>query len=637
MKENLTHSLPAKIIAFILLIITACTTLASALGVVFMLDSQSYTRGQKEVLDAIFSSTSYADAQELFYYHMTDDTEGARAYCAGKNISYTISAATSPPLENKDSVAGHYSYLHSFDGVYRSTNPSAGTYVITDPSLVDVIPRETIVQITIDDTFPHYDKYAAIHQGVTLLYDLRYGVIGIFAISAIAALGCFLFLLCAAGHKKGVEGIVASRLTRKLPFDLHTAIILTALFLLTCVSYESLYNANTILVFLGMGICFVVALIVGTLYCMNFAVRVKLGKWWENTLIYRFGGIFLRGCKKVLRASAALVHSLPLIWKTAVFCALFAFASLITVMIGSDSARGTIWLFAMVILLPAFLYIALMLRKLQAASHALASGDLSFQVDTSKMIWDFQDAGENLNQISVGMAHAVEERLKSERFKTELITNVSHDIKTPLTSIINYADLIGKEESANPKIAEYSAVLLRQSERLKKLIEDLVEASKASSGSTEVLLSPCELGVLLTQTVGEYEQKLSERELTLIVTKPETPITIMADGRLLWRVFDNLMSNVYKYAQSGTRVYLSLEERRGRAVIVLKNTSSYPLNLSPEELMERFVRGDASRHSEGNGLGLSIAQSLTELQNGRLALSVDGDLFKVTLGFEARS
>ncbi|MBP3479863.1 MAG: sensor histidine kinase, partial [Oscillospiraceae bacterium] len=212
-------------------------------------------------------------------------------------------------------------------------------------------------------------------------------------------------------------------------------------------------------------------------------------------------------------------------------------------------------------------------------------------------------------------------------------TNVSHDIKTPLTSIINYADLIEKEPCENSTITEYAGVLHRQSERLKRLIDDLVEASKASTGNLEVLLAPCEVGVMLTQTAGEYEQRLTEKELTLVTNQPERPVKILADGRRLWRVFDNLMNNICKYAQRGTRVYLTLEEQDGQAVISFKNISREPLNLSPDELMERFVQGDVARSTEGNGLGLSIAKSLTELQNGTMELTTDGDLFKVVVSF----
>ena len=219
--------------------------------------------------------------------------------------------------------------------------------------------------------------------------------------------------------------------------------------------------------------------------------------------------------------------------------------------------------------------------------------------------------------------------------RTELITNVSHDIKTPLTSIINYVDLIKKEKPENEKVKEYLDVLDRQSVRLKKLIEDLVEASKASTGNLTVYLTECEAGVLLSQTVGEFDERLRDAGLTPILNMPETPVKIMADGRRLWRVFENLMSNVCKYSLCGTRAYMELYEKDGKAFIVFKNISKCELNISGDELVERFVRGDTSRNTEGSGLGLSIAKSLTELQKGEMRIEVDGDLFKVTLIFDA--
>ena len=251
------------------------------------------------------------------------------------------------------------------------------------------------------------------------------------------------------------------------------------------------------------------------------------------------------------------------------------------------------------------------------------------------MFWDLKEHGRDLNEIGKGMAIAVEDRLKSERMKTELITNVSHDIKTPLTSIINYADLISKEETKNRKTKEYCDVLVRQSEKLKRLLEDLVEASKAASGNLEVDMMPLNASIFVQQSAGEYEERLEKAGLKLVTSLPEEEITIMADGRRMWRIFDNLMNNILKYGQSDTRVYLSLKKEDGNAVFVFRNTSRDELNISPEELMERFTRGDSSRNSEGNGLGLSIARSLTELQNGKMELDIDGDLFKVTLSFLA--
>ena len=223
--------------------------------------------------------------------------------------------------------------------------------------------------------------------------------------------------------------------------------------------------------------------------------------------------------------------------------------------------------------------------------------------------------------------------MKSERFRTELITNVSHDIKTPLTSIINYVDLIKKEGVTDPVLQEYVEVLDRQSLRLKKLIEDLMEASKASTGNLSVNLEVCDATVMLSQVVGEFAGRAEANNLELVVDCPEPPVTIMADGRHLWRVLDNLMSNVCKYAMPGTRVYINLEVFHGMVIMTFRNISKSPLNISSDELMERFVRGDSSRNTEGSGLGLNIAQSLTSLMNGNMAIQIDGDLFKAIVSF----
>ena len=221
--------------------------------------------------------------------------------------------------------------------------------------------------------------------------------------------------------------------------------------------------------------------------------------------------------------------------------------------------------------------------------------------------------------------------MRSEHFKAELITNVSHDLKTPLTSIINYVDLLKKESIDNPQARAYLEVLDRKSQRLKKLTEDLVEASKASTGSLTVTLERLDLSQLLDQAVAEYLDRLEDKGLTVVGALPDHPVWVMADGRHLWRVMDNLLSNCAKYAMEGTRVYLSVQEYSDSAAFSLKNISRDELNVPPERLMERFVRGDESRTEEGSGLGLSIAQSLTELQRGKFEISIDGDLFKATV------
>ena len=224
--------------------------------------------------------------------------------------------------------------------------------------------------------------------------------------------------------------------------------------------------------------------------------------------------------------------------------------------------------------------------------------------------------------------------MKSERLKTELITNVSHDIKTPLTSIINYVDLMKNENIENPKVQEYLEILDNKSQRLKKLTEDLVEASKASSGNIKLTIEKLNLKELIKQVRGEFEDKFEKRGLTIIETLPEEEIYIEADSRYMYRVLENMYVNISKYALENSRVYIDVEKENDTAKVILKNISKDKLNISVDELMQRFVRGDSARSTEGSGLGISIAKSLTELQNGKFNIYLDGDLFKVVIEFK---
>ena len=235
--------------------------------------------------------------------------------------------------------------------------------------------------------------------------------------------------------------------------------------------------------------------------------------------------------------------------------------------------------------------------------------------------------------ISRGLKAAVTEQVKAERLKTELITNVSHDLKTPLTSIISYVDLLKRENIENPRVQEYITVLEQKSSRLKNLTEDLVEASKASSGNITLDLIPIHYTEILQQSLGEFEDKLAARSLQVLTTLPQEDVLILADGRQLFRVLENLLNNCCKYALLGSRVYIELQKDEEIATFTMKNISEAPLNVSPEELTERFVRGDVSRSTEGSGLGLSIAKSLTKLMNGKMKIEIDGDLYKVSLSF----
>lgn len=374
-----------------------------------------------------------------------------------------------------------------------------------------------------------------------------------------------------------------------------------------------------------------------------FAATVKWGTWWNGTVTYKLLKLLARVLKVICAAAKkagiycwCFVRKLPLVWKTGVALAIILFGNLIITinMYWYSEVAIAFWILGAVVIGVGVLYIALCMRRLQQGGEKLAAGDLEYQIDKKGLFLDLAKHADNLNSIGKGMAIAVEEKTKSERLKAELITNVSHDIKTPLTSIINYVDFLKKEELTNPKAVEYIEVLDRQANRLKKLTNDLVDASKASTGNIQIDLRPCQVDILLEQTLGEYKEKAEANDLKFVVNTPEEEVEILADGRRLWRVFDNLLNNICKYSQPGTRVYVDLKVDEDKLLIMYRNTSKYELNIPAEELTGRFVRGDSSRHTEGSGLGLSIARDLTELQGGTFDLFIDGDLFKVVMAFD---
>lgn len=275
-------------------------------------------------------------------------------------------------------------------------------------------------------------------------------------------------------------------------------------------------------------------------------------------------------------------------------------------------------------------------EQIIAGLKKITDGDLQYKIPTEKLSGEQEMVADYINHIGEGLDAAVENSLKNERMKTELITNVSHDIKTPLTSIINYVDLLKRENPEDPKIRGYLEVLENKAQRLKVLTEDVVEASKASTGNIALEMTDLNFIELVHQVIGEFEEKFEERNLTMVVHFDEEEAIICADGRRLWRVLENVFGNVSKYAMENTRVYVDVKVDRPNVQLSLKNISAQPLNISADELTERFIRGDVSRNTEGSGLGLSIAKDLVQLQGGEFRLYLDGDLFKVTIEFKMK-
>ncbi len=464
-----------------------------------------------------------------------------------------------------------------------------------------------------------------------LLVENRNTLIWLTAVLFVLCLALVIFLLCAAGHKEGVEGIHLNWVDR-IPLDLYLAL---ALAIGSCVLMLGI-NATGVdfvpaVILLAILLALAVLLVMSVL--MTLSTRFKSGAFWKNTLVYRCLCLLFRMGKGLKDGLSYCAKHLHLYWQAGlIFAGVTLLEFLVVAAFGSESIC-VIWFLAKLVETPLLVLILISLQKLKAGGEALAEGNLNASVDLRHMYGVLKHHGENLNSIAQGMQKAVQQQLKSERFRTDLITNVSHDIKTPLTSIVNYVDLLKKEDVQPEKAKEYIAVLDRQSARLKKLTEDLVEASKASSGTLPVHLEAVDVNVLLSQVSGEYQSRFELCKLEPIVKLSSEDPQILADGKLLWRVFDNLLSNICKYAMPGTRVYFTSEVQDGRVSISFKNISNYPLDITADELLERFVRGDSSRSTEGSGLGLSIAQSLTSLQKGTFDLVVDGDLFKANLSF----
>lgn len=640
------RTIGAKAVCFALCILSLIMTVASVFAAVCMISAEIYTLPEGTVVESLNYELIRHNAYDLAYKALDvygDHTHSIkRDYDADvTNMRFCFSDVITGEaiIQNgydADASARVYSYYFDTLGYTDGSRDIIMMYGDENGS------ADYILNVYVDGSMKVYDGFAFIRDAVAVAYALKYWIYVIAVFCLGLCITAFVILMCASGRRRGTEEIVPGILT-PVPIDILIAV--TAL--IAAVGLELvvdvLYTGEAALVAMLIGWAVIAAnMLLGL--CMTIACRVKLKTlfsgtfiWWALKLIFRILKAVVKGIGRVFKAVFSLIRAIPLVWKTALIVTANLLVDLLLIFLAMDwywyaEMYLTFLTVKNIFIAAAVIYIALSMRTLQKGGEAIAKGDVSYRVDTRRMPWDFKKHGEDLNSISDGITIALEQRLQSERTKTELITNVSHDIKTPLTSIINYANLIS-EESDPDKTKEYSDVLVRKSEHLKRLLDDLVEISKATTGNLEVTLSPCDAGVLLGQAAGEFEDRCRDAELELITSIPETPIRIMADSRRIWRVFENLMTNACKYSLKGSRVYLSLTKEGNQACFIFRNTSSAALNISAEELAERFVRGDSSRSTEGNGLGLSIARSLTELQGGHMDINIDGDLFKVTLRF----
>ena len=527
-------------------------------------------------------------------------------------------------------------------------------------------------------------------------YTHRYNIIWVLGASLLLFAALFTYLCCAAGKKPKSDEVCPGGLNR-LPLDLYAVLAGGAVVGIAILGWEFLensfdwYNPQWMLIPAAAVMAFVACLIaVAFLFACAAQFKMKHFYWAKHSLISILlvagwkvavwclkklwqGGKWLFGklppvCKKLFELVKKLFYVLKdilaalwgvfvKIWKTVwslvraflrfTWHALQRFSQLLPLtwqwlLVGLGMIFVLLVCFNVRSIGSQFFGIALCICIVMYGAHCfglllentkrMSKGDLDTKVDDKLLLGSFQEYATHLNALADVAVEAAKQQMKSERMKAELVTNVSHDIKTPLTNIINYVDLLQKAETQE-QAEQYLEVLDRQSQRLKKLIEDLMEMSKASTGNMTVDLMAVNAVEAINQALGEFSEKLEKAQLTPVFNPPENPVMMTADGRLTWRVLSNLLGNAVKYALPGTRLYIDLVAMNGQVLISLKNISKEQLNVSSEELMERFVRGDASRNTEGSGLGLNIARSLMELQKGQLQLLVDGDLFKATLIF----
>ncbi|MCM1101553.1 MAG: HAMP domain-containing histidine kinase [Clostridium sp.] len=642
-KGNITESVGFKIVLFFVLAVGSFVGCLFVLLGLVLWDNGGYREGyvafKTNMMEReAYNHMTYICMDSRNFATLSDMERAFMLESQRNNVTYSIVRVHDGKeyWSNADEAGGESPYVYT----YACERPTR-----YNPTTEKWEEQTYMVYLYVDPDFPKQDTFRYINEWAGFIFQMRFDGLIAAAIGIFLAIISFILLMCSAGHRRGQEGVTPGVLSN-IWLDLLTAFFgagAVGIGALTVIVWQELSNAIGLMIVLSAGLT--LEAVWCTIYLREFALRMKMGKWWQHSLLYTLIRALTRAARRAGKALVILIKGIPGIAQVVLVIAALTLGEFLGLLMFRWDYHILVfcWVLEKILIIPPVLYAALAFRKLQKGGRALAEGDLSHKLDTRYLVLDFKEHGEDLNRIGEGISHAVEERLRSERLKTELITNVSHDLKTPLTSIINYADLLGSvaagdgsgEDQADreARIKEYSEVVLRQSGRLKKLLEDLVDISKASTGNMEVVPTPCELGVLLTQVAGEYETRLAEKNLDLHMAKPEEEVRIMADGRHLWRVFDNLMNNICKYAQEGSRVYLNLERGEDKVEIIFRNMSKYELNISAQELEERFVRGDASRHMEGSGLGLSIAKSLVELQQGTMEILTDGDLFKVILSF----
>ena len=591
--------------------------------------SVSTTQGYTTTISS--AKDVYSVSTQLFYCDGNLYT-----YSEGDDEFYLVNSASTQKISGIDSYPDTMLSLgFTYNGshyAYDNTEDEPGFYWTDNETLTytDVSTTYTITCYLLKD-MPHNDQYRSLYLFSKTLYSRRYPLCGITAGLLVSALLLLVLLCCTVGRVNGKDEAVLNPIHR-IPGEIALIPLILGIGFGVGSLGSSFAYYQAALVGLGFSCAICAPFLV--YFFTTLCARIKTHTLLHNTLCARLWRLIRKAGKSASTAGTAFFLHLPLIWKVmGAYLALCVLELIgLWLLFWGNGALYFFWAVEKLLLGGILAYVCMSFLRLKSGAERISAGDYNTKVSTDHLVLDFKSTADTLNHIQDGINTAVESRMRSERLKTELITNVSHDLKTPLTSIVSYVDLLKQEPAGSPAAEEYLQVLDRQSARLKKLIEDLVEASKASTGNITVHAEPLDFSMMLGQALGEYNERLEKAGLIPVAKLPEAPVMISADGRLLWRILDNLLGNAVKYAMPGTRLYVTLTADT-HAIVTFRNISREPLDVTPEELMERFVRGDSSRHTEGSGLGLSIAQSLAESMGGEFLLSVDGDLFKAAVIF----
>ena len=638
------------------MIILVCLTLVAVgcmLGASYLFEYNFYEKGDegktaKSIAVQIYSLDDSDQAKDYFNCVIKNEDPFRIKYYSEKfspeNSNYVF--FITDVLTGKVLLDSTESSDLSVNEIYQESQYKGNSDFYIFDEYGNMIPMKLNYAIINTEDQQASDKYTHSFRWIEIANSLRYSLFIVFFLTILVIVLLLSVITVNAGIKDDENGEIVPGFIDKIPLDIWT-VFLVLLFIVAwiIISLTTAADVEMVLNNVVVMITCVAAILVLMTYLTTLAVRVKMGKIYKNTVIYMIFRKFKRKTPRNLRRKFGEVSAfrklvigiIVFFLSEAAILSAVAYFGILNKSYNPSSVMLMfiiIWGITRLIIIPIFAMIAINLYYVKEEGQRLAEGVLGDEISHKLSVASIRAHSRNLDQIRKEINKAVEQELKSERLRNELITNVSHDIKTPLTSIKSYVDFLQRDNLSEEERKEYLAIVVKNTDKLAVLAKNLLEVSQITSGNIEVKQEKTSLNIIIEQTLEEFALRLEQNELLPRVSMPENDIYIMGDGEWLWRIFANLLNNACKYAAPGTDVEISLEESDGKAHVRIENISNAPLNIEGDELFERFVRGDSSRHTEGNGLGLSIARSLAELQGGMLDISVREEKFAAIMSFD---